>query len=85
MTTETLQTIHQRKLELELKLQSLIEEFQRRPECRGVQVAIIRIEQVDWHNGYDPNLPIGSINLELASGPDQGYRIQDLSVTLLLK
>jgi hypothetical protein len=85
MTTESLQTINQRKRELEKSLFTLIEEFQRRPECRGVQVSIINVEQFDWHNGFDPKLPEGEVNPALYSGPDYGWRLNCIGITLVIK
>jgi len=83
MSNQELKTINQLKGELERQVHALVEGFQRRPECRGVQVAHIELQQVSWHNGYDEDNP-SVTNPELRSGPDDGYRISDVQIKVIL-
>ena len=50
---ENLKPIIKLRGELESRLRELLEEFQRRVECRGIQVQHIVINQVNLHSGFD--------------------------------
>jgi hypothetical protein len=68
------------KAELEVKLEEMFEEFQRRSECRGVQIQHVQVNQVDWHNGAG-----STPEINLRSDSDIGYRVQSVELTLVLK
>ena len=79
---ENLKPIIKLRGELESRLRELLEEFQRRVECRGIQVQHIVINQVNWHSGFD--VRTNQENETLKSGPRVGYRISEVKVVLVL-
>ncbi len=79
---ENLKPIIKLRGELESRLRELLEEFQRRVECRGIQVQHIVINQVNCHSGFD--VRTNQENETLKSGPLEGYRISEVKVVLVL-